>query len=510
MATTPGQPGSSNVTTQEFVVRVPKGQKKKYKMMKFSTGNDVDFVKLSQTPIRMERENNYKEFKSAYDIDVHPKFGAGSEYGREQKEEARRKKYGIMSKKYNPEEQPWILKIGKNKEMKKMKGVKEGTITENTSYYIFTQCADGAFEAFPVEEWYTFSPIIKYKYLNSEEAEEEFNRRDKTMNLFSVMVRNRVRNEEEEEANPDEEDTIKTKTKSKKKEKSEFKITDEEDWANYSDEGNDEEEDEEKLNEDENDSKSKKKGKKHQKRNAKHNSDDEAVEDSDEGDFDDREVDYITDSSSEEEMEDREKKGTYEEKGVDEERGLRKLIDSEEEESEEEEDQKSNKGEEEEEEDKAKKEKKKEGSESSSSSSSESDSDIEKEDHLASVIFMQKNKKDRASPVPRSSTPSLMDTENKKAQKRKMESEDIPSKKSRTDSPGVSAKTSSAGITEEAIRRYLMRKPMTAKELLKKFKSKKVNMSKEEMTSTLTKYLKKIQPEKNIINKKMYFSLKKD
>lgn len=67
----------------------------------------------------MERENNLKEFKSAYDIDVHPKFGAGSEYGREQKDEARRKKYGIMSRKYNPDAQPWILKIGKNKEMKK-------------------------------------------------------------------------------------------------------------------------------------------------------------------------------------------------------------------------------------------------------------------------------------------------------------------------------------------------------------------------------------------------------
>lgn len=58
----------------------------------------------------------------------------------------------------------------------RMKGVREGGITENTSYYIFTQCADGAFEAFPVEEWYTFSPMIKYKYLNSEEAEEEFSR----------------------------------------------------------------------------------------------------------------------------------------------------------------------------------------------------------------------------------------------------------------------------------------------------------------------------------------------
>lgn len=54
--------------------------------------------------------------------------------------------------------------------------MREGTITENTSYYIFTQCADGAFEAFPVEEWYNFQPVVQYKYLNSEEAEEEFGR----------------------------------------------------------------------------------------------------------------------------------------------------------------------------------------------------------------------------------------------------------------------------------------------------------------------------------------------
>ena len=67
----------------------------------------------------MERENNLKEYKSAYDIDTMPKFGAGSEYGREQKEEARRKKYGIQIKKYKPEDQPYIMKIGKNKEMKK-------------------------------------------------------------------------------------------------------------------------------------------------------------------------------------------------------------------------------------------------------------------------------------------------------------------------------------------------------------------------------------------------------
>ena len=45
---------------------------------------------------------------------------------------------------------------------------------ENASYYVFTQCADGAFEALPLHEWYNFMPQVKYKYLNADEAEEEF------------------------------------------------------------------------------------------------------------------------------------------------------------------------------------------------------------------------------------------------------------------------------------------------------------------------------------------------
>lgn len=40
------------------------------------------------------------------------RFGAGSEYGRDVREEARRKKFGIISRKYKPEDQPWILKVG--------------------------------------------------------------------------------------------------------------------------------------------------------------------------------------------------------------------------------------------------------------------------------------------------------------------------------------------------------------------------------------------------------------
>ena len=332
MASNQAQAGSSTSTT-EHSVRVLKDHRKIYKMMKFSSGNDLDFVKLSQTPVRMERENNFKEYKTANDLDQMPKFGAGSEFGREQKEIARKKKYGIMMKNYNPNDQPWLLKIGKNKEMKKYKGVREGTITENTSYYIFTQCADGAFEAFPIEEWYNFSPMIRYKYLNSDEAEDEFSRRDKTLNYFSIMVRKRCRNDEEPDKGNDDGENVKVKT-SKKKGK-DLVLTDMDEWFDMSDDDADDD------NEDDEDADSnKKKGKKlakkvRKKRTAKHNSDDEAIEESDEGDYDDKEVDYISDSGSSSEDE-TSKKDKYEQKGVDEEKGLRKLIDSEDESEEEE------------------------------------------------------------------------------------------------------------------------------------------------------------------------------
>lgn len=58
----------------------------------------------------------------------------------------------------------------------RFKGQKKGGVTENASYYIFTQCADGAFEAFPVHAWYNFTPVAKHRTLTAEEAEEEWGR----------------------------------------------------------------------------------------------------------------------------------------------------------------------------------------------------------------------------------------------------------------------------------------------------------------------------------------------
>ena len=64
------------------------------------------------------------------------------------------------------------------------------------------------------------------------------------------------------------------------------------------------------------------------------------------------------------------------------------------------------------------------------------------------------------------------------------------------------------GITEEAVRRYLTRKPMTSKDLLQKFKSKRTGLSNDETVKKLAAIVRKVQPEQKTIKGKLYLSLK--
>lgn len=46
---------------QEYSIRVPKNVQKKYHVMRFNANLKVDFAKWTQ--VKMERENNLKEYK---------------------------------------------------------------------------------------------------------------------------------------------------------------------------------------------------------------------------------------------------------------------------------------------------------------------------------------------------------------------------------------------------------------------------------------------------------------
>ena len=65
-------------------------------------------------------------------------------------------------------------------------------MVQNAAYYVFTRAEDGSFEAFPVDAQYRFTPVIKYRTLTADEAEEEFLLRNKTINYFSLMVKKRL------------------------------------------------------------------------------------------------------------------------------------------------------------------------------------------------------------------------------------------------------------------------------------------------------------------------------
>ncbi|KAL5275253.1 GTF2F1 family protein [Megaselia abdita] len=310
---------------QEFSIRVPKTQRKKHHVMRFNATLNVDFAKWKV--VKLERENNMKEFKSM-DEDQ-PKFGAGSEYNRDLREEARKKKFGIISKKYRADQQPWILKVG-GKTGKKFKGIREGGVGENASFYVFTHAPDGTIEAYPLNEWYNFQPINRYKSLTAEEAEQEFGRRKKVMNFFSLMLRKRLKGDETEEVFDED---VKSKMTGKKTK--ELKISDMDEWIDDSDSdsdsdnnGNEKKTDKNDDSDNGSDGKKKKNVKAKTEKKKKRDVDDEAFEESDDGDEEGREMDYDTESS--EDVPDPEDKINKELKSVAEEDALRKLLSSDE------------------------------------------------------------------------------------------------------------------------------------------------------------------------------------
>lgn len=113
----------------------------------------------------MQRENNLKAYRSTNNISDIPERGAGSEFGRDVKEEARLRKYGIIRESYKPDNQPWLMTVGKGKTgTRRFRGIREGSVSENVEYFIFCQCKNGNFDAYPVHSWYVKIFIVLLYY----------------------------------------------------------------------------------------------------------------------------------------------------------------------------------------------------------------------------------------------------------------------------------------------------------------------------------------------------------
>ncbi|KXJ84349.1 hypothetical protein RP20_CCG027118 [Aedes albopictus] len=291
------------LSVQEFSIRVPKTLKKKYHVMRYNATLNVDLTQWRT--VKMERENNLKKFKSL-DEDMH-KFGAGSEFNRDLtgREEAGGKKDG-----------------------KKFQRIREGGVGENASFYVFTHAPDGAIEAYLLNEWYN-QPIQRYKALSAEEAALEFGRRRRTINYFSLMLKMRMKKDDDIP-----EDLMETKGKKGGVGKAkDLKISDMDEWIDSDEMSSDDDHDgegktKEKDSDDEADKKAKNKKALADKKKKKRDVDEEAFEESDDGDEEGRELDYISDSSENES--EPEAKVNKELQSVAEEDALRKLLTSDE------------------------------------------------------------------------------------------------------------------------------------------------------------------------------------
>ncbi|KAM9843206.1 general transcription factor IIF subunit 1 isoform 2-T2 [Aulostomus maculatus] len=523
--------GSSSSSGTEYTVRVPKNTSKKYNIMAFNLGDKVNCSTWTQA--RMERDMSARRIYGEEEV---PEGAAGSEFGKKQREEARRKKFGIVTREFKVEDQPWILKVN-GKAGKRFKGLKKGGVTENASYYIFTQCPDGAFEAFPVHGWYNFTPVAKHRTLTAEEAEEEWGRRNKVVNHFSIMLQRRLREQERGEEDEDENDKSAKKKKKSGGRGGDLRIHDLEDDLEMSSDDSDGS-----VGDDgESKPKAKKESGKGKGKKKRKNKDREALEDSDDGDYEGLEVDYMTDESSSDEEPEKEAPRKTEEhpKGIDEQ--------SESEEESEEEKQNEEEAKEEEEEEDGKKTpvqmEKKKKKDSSGESESSDDSDIDKD----SALFMKKRTPPKrgggrgsagsSRTGSRPGTPSIdsaatsntlraaaskleqgkrqtqgPSTDSPAAKRLKMEpsgQSPAPSGKTTPQPPSGKSTPSSSDVqlTEDAVRRYLIRKPMTTKDLLKKFQTKRTGLSSEQTVNVLAQILKRLNPERKNVNDKMHFYL---
>jgi len=391
---------------------------------------------------------------------------------------------------------------------------------------VLAKSAEGVFDALPVSEWYNFMPIGRYKTMGIDEAEEKFKDRDKIINLFALKMGGPITAVAETESDD--------KTALRERLKSEFKLTDQDELedGDAKESGSEGESEAETETTAETEKKSKKpvtvsqeaKKKPSRKRSARKETEDDEVEiaseDSDDGDVEGREVDYMSDSEESNSEPDEEKRARQvDEKGVADESGLRKIL-TDQEDEEEEESKKDEEGEDEED-----VEVDEEGRAKAMKNDDESDeeSDSDDPDQKKSALFMSRKQAVTSSSLQQSTAgkavaggagPSSEQKSASVAEKRPAPKDEgkqaaaggttsaiPPEKKPRIEEPF-------AGITEAEVRKYLLRKPHTTKELVAKFKKRCAgSMSKDEIVRRLADVLKALKPNQRKVSGVLQFSL---
>jgi transcription initiation factor TFIIF subunit alpha len=483
---------------QDFIINVPKRDPlKRYSITRFNQNLNVDISQWPNKEVHMRREDNRKEVLN--DAIVQD-YGAGSAFGQAAREEARRKKYGRQARSYNLDKQPWLLDIKESEtKTKKYKSIVERT-GEHADYWIFVKQGQKFF-AHKVSDWYQFLPQVQHKVLDIEQAEEQFQQRNRVMNQFALKA------QIQQQMKDNEEDGGKTVRASNLIIKDKDVISTDED-----DEDNEDDLDEEAK-------KQKKRMKKphnnpkKDKRVRVENGDEVARYESDDGDDEGREFDYMSDSGSES---DRETK-TVEEKqdealvGVGDEQGLKNLIDDRDTDEDEEEDEE---GITEEGKDLANKlkEQEEDGEGRNRRDTDESeDEDPDATDFTSPLLLQAKRQDDRKRPATGDVTDSAGSSQPKKIKTEKGSSQQSSSGSMAASGASAVTEREQKNMLEDQIRRLLTRRPHTTKELLSLIRPQFEKVEKTVLVNKLAEVLKVIGPKqfRKLQGKKevLYFSL---
>ncbi|VDM96918.1 unnamed protein product [Thelazia callipaeda] len=471
-----------NRSSEEIAKVIKRSALKRYSILKFNDTLKVDPGKWATAgySLQMVREDNKSQATAS---EIRQDFGEGSEFGKALREEAKRKKYGRQTRTYQLDNQPWVLSIGDSSgKERKFRSIREGGAGEHADYWVFLKSGE-ELHAFKVDEWHQFLPFLTHRTLDIDQAEERFRERNRVMNQFALKAQIQ---QQLKAMDDDGEQMIRT-TRS-------LKIRDEASSGENSDgEKGDDEDDAPDVS-----LKLKKNTKlgnraRKDRRQRVENADEVAAYESDDGDDEGREYDYMSDSGSESDrdvipIEQRVDEAMV---AVGDETGLKKLISD---------DFNSDSSESEyitkklltvtDENDDSDSKKQFNDVDDRDSSGSDSD-DPDKEINSAIFLPVKKNAEDmqlssRKRPLEEGAS---IDVEPKK-----VKTENLNAVPSSSSSSVTQAVGNQDGLNEETVRRYLRRKPHTTKELLSRIKSKCGDMEKSEIVQQLAAILKHIEP----------------
>ena len=98
-------------------------------------------------------------------------------------------------------------------------GTRQSRPIGDSAYYALFPTDDGGYQAMRVGDKYRFKRVPRYKQLSIEEAEAEFNKREKVLNHFQIMATKRFRDSEEAAAAAATAATLRDKDKRNKRAK---------------------------------------------------------------------------------------------------------------------------------------------------------------------------------------------------------------------------------------------------------------------------------------------------